>query len=106
MQAGRITDSNRKKHEEKLLSVILNRLFEPSQELLDRLHRLWSLRYLNPLVIKDICGLKRRGRIYERLLSEHCKVEQFKFMPSDWYPEDYQKLIELAKSRHLVSDHR
>jgi very-short-patch-repair endonuclease len=82
--------------EERKKAISQARLFKPTQELLEKLRHYWSLKYLNPLVIQDLCDLKNRKALYHRLFIEHCNVEQYKFMPSDWYPEDYQKLIELA----------
>lgn len=81
---------------ERKLAISKSRLNVPSKELLEKLQWCWSLGYLNPLVIKDLCGIKRNGAFYNRLVAEYCRTEQHKFMPSDWYPEDYEKLIELA----------
>lgn len=93
----KIAMSNSKPMSEERKKAISNsRLTKIDEKLIEKLQYYWSLKYLNPLVIKDLCDLKRRGRIYERLFKEYCKVEQHKFMPADWYPEDYQKLIELA----------
>jgi very-short-patch-repair endonuclease len=50
-------------------------------------------------VIKEITGLAKQSRIYKNLFNKFCKHEQKKFMPSDWYPEHYQKLIELADQK-------
>lgn len=81
---------------ERKLAISKSRLSVPSKELLEKLQWCWSLGYLNPLVIKDLCGIKRKGAFYNRLVTEYSRTEQHKFMPSDWYPEDYAKLIELA----------
>lgn len=82
---------------ERRKAVSVGRTFVPTQEMLDQLKSHWGLRYLNPTVIMELCGLKNRKAIYERLKKIHCNVEQMRFMPIDWYPYHYELLLELGK---------
>jgi very-short-patch-repair endonuclease len=68
----------------------------PSEELLQKLDELWKLTYLSESVIKEITGLTKNKRFYYNLFKDHCRYEQKKFMPSNWYPEHFSKLIELS----------
>lgn len=36
-------------------------------------------------------------KVYVRLQKQYCEFEQIKFTPSDWYPNDWELLIELGK---------
>lgn len=78
-------------------AISLARTFVPDQKLIDQLDVYWSKRYLSHSVIKELCGLSKSPSIYKRLLKKHCHHKMMSFMPSDWYPEDYEKLIELSK---------
>jgi len=96
----KIAKGNSKPHTEARKKNISKAKTKPIEKsLLLYLENLWSLKYLNPIVIKDLCGLSRRSRIYENLVNSYCKYEQYKWMPSTWYPEHYQKLYELANQK-------
>lgn len=85
--------------EQRKKNISLSKQKPIDEELLKTLNHLWSLTYLSPKVIKEISGLSKGSRIYKNLFKQFCKHEQKKFMPSDWYPEHYQKLFELADQR-------
>lgn len=86
------TEERKKNISKARTSVIPNSLIK-------KLDELWSLKYLNSFVIKELAGLSRRSRIYDNLYKKHCRHEQLLFMPKDWYPEHYLKLIELANQK-------
>lgn len=93
----KIAAGNSKPHTEERKKNISNAKKQPVNEaLLNKLKSFWKLGYLNPDVIKELAGLPPRSRIYNELFLAHCEVPQHKFMPSDWYPEHYSKLFELA----------
>jgi very-short-patch-repair endonuclease len=77
-------------------NISLSKQYVVDDILLSKLKELWALTYINPLTIKKIVGMPRRSRIYESLKKKYCEHKQHKFMPSDWYPEHYSKLIELS----------
>jgi very-short-patch-repair endonuclease len=89
---------------ERKKAISVARTYVPTQELLQKLKSYWRLRYINPCIIAELCGLKNKGSVYRRLVREHCDIEQFSFMPKNWYPEHYQKLIELGKQNVYVRD--
>ena len=76
------------------LAISDAKTYKPSQELLEKLDYLWSFGYINKKIIRELAGVG--PCVYKRLFKEYCKIEQYKFMPSNWYPEHYQKLIELS----------
>jgi G:T-mismatch repair DNA endonuclease (very short patch repair protein) len=80
------------------------RTFKPAEELINNLQSYWKLRYLNPCVIAELCGLKNHKAIYVKLVKEHCKIEQLKFMPKNWYPCHYEKLLELGSQNVYYKD--
>lgn len=83
--------------EKRKKSISIARTFVPDQKLLVQLNYYWEKQYLAPAVIRNLCGLSKRPTIYKNLVRDFCKDRQMTFMPSDWYPEDYEKLIELSR---------
>lgn len=81
---------------ERCLAISNAKFIHPTDELLEKLNYYWSIQYLNPKIIRELCGIKTRS-VYERLKTQYCKYDQCLFMPSDLYPDELNKIIELAK---------
>lgn len=89
---------------ERKKAISAARTFVPSDELLQKLQSYWALGYLNPRVIKKLCGLEKHGSLYARLQKEHCVVKQLRFISPQWYPEHFEKLIELGRQNVYFRD--
>jgi len=62
---------------------------------LQELQQLWDKKHLNPKVIMELTDIKTAA-VYRRFFDAYCTVKQTKFMPSNLYPDELDKLIELA----------
>lgn len=79
---------------ERKYAISKAKLKKIDDQIIQKLIDLWEIGCINPIVIQELCGLKKR--VYQRLEKEYCKKKQLTFMPSDWYPNDYKRLIELS----------
>lgn len=82
------------------------RILAPSPEQLAKLRELWSLRHLNPKMIKKLSGIKTDA-VLRRYTAEYCDIPQTQFMPSDMPPDELQQLLKLAGDHihyHTIAD--
>lgn len=72
----------------------------PNDSQLTQLQCLWTMRHLNPKVIMELTGI-RTASVYKRYCDVYCNIPQTKFIPSDMYPGELVKLIDLvSRGRH------
>lgn len=100
----RIAAGNRGKKftDERRKNISEARIKRLTEDELKKLQELWALRGLNPKMITKCAGVS--NRVYERAVTEHCKVEQVKYMPADLEPDELKLLVELASQSVYEAD--
>lgn len=88
--------------EERRKNISDAKIFKPTDELLQHLHDVWALRFVNPRQIMQMFDLCET--VYKRYVQQHCNVEQITFMPTDMSIDESKKLFELAQQNIYVYD--